>query len=308
MLSKPEYARLSLEAHLFFARIMKEHSFFIETALTAKYKNNKEKARFFMLKFDRLLAEALAVSAGAIGPDAGAADEIVTPHTLNAELSSSFFTGIPVNTEITQREIAFTRNIKMTFLPKIEEKVYVINQNAIILTAALVNYKKKLLIDVLASRVYLSMYPSLLIHMIEEAKQYIGILQMLQKYENPNEYCGILEQERFWNDIMYEHMEYVRGSLDPIGCEMLETCDTLAREFRINAQRAKSDEAQETFEDEFAKRSLDLLRETKDFMGKWTEELLKSKIQALVLPIVADHTFREANHYYRLLRAFEKMK
>lgn len=45
MLSKLDYARLSLEAHLFFARIMKEHAFFIEAALASKYKNLRGKAR-----------------------------------------------------------------------------------------------------------------------------------------------------------------------------------------------------------------------------------------------------------------------
>jgi hypothetical protein len=287
---------------------MKEHAFFIEAALASKYKNLRGKARVFMHKFDGLLDEALAVSTGAIGPDAGASDEIVTPYTLNAELASGFFTGIPVNTEITQKEIAMTYNIRMTFLPKLEEKINVINQKAIILTAALVNYKKRLFSDVLASRVYISMYPSLLIHMIEEAKQYIGVLQMLQKYEHPYEAHNILEQERFWNDIMCRHMEYIKGSLDPIGRETIEICDKLSKEFWINSQRAKNAESEEVFTHELVNGSIDLMRETTDFMGKWTQELLKCKIHASVLPIVADHTFREANHYYRLLRMFQKMK
>lgn len=36
-----EYIRLSLELHLFFDRIMKEHSFFLETGFTKK--TNKKK-------------------------------------------------------------------------------------------------------------------------------------------------------------------------------------------------------------------------------------------------------------------------
>ena len=35
-MNQTDYVRLSLELHLFFDRIMKEHSFFLETAFTDK--------------------------------------------------------------------------------------------------------------------------------------------------------------------------------------------------------------------------------------------------------------------------------
>lgn len=42
-----DYIRLSLELHLFFGRIMKEHSLFLETAFMEKDSNLKQIARNF---------------------------------------------------------------------------------------------------------------------------------------------------------------------------------------------------------------------------------------------------------------------
>ena len=41
-MNRKEYIRLSLELHLFFDRIMKEHSFFLETGFTEKNKQEKK--------------------------------------------------------------------------------------------------------------------------------------------------------------------------------------------------------------------------------------------------------------------------
>ena len=46
-MNQKDYIRLSLELHLFFDRIMKEHSFFLETAFMEKDKELKEIANDF---------------------------------------------------------------------------------------------------------------------------------------------------------------------------------------------------------------------------------------------------------------------
>lgn len=46
-----EYIRLSLELHLFFDRIMKEHSFFLEASFTEKNNNLKKVAKGFQESF-----------------------------------------------------------------------------------------------------------------------------------------------------------------------------------------------------------------------------------------------------------------
>lgn len=45
----------------------------------------------------------------------------------------------------------------------------------------------------------------------------------------------------------------------------------------------------------------------RNFKVQWTEGILKCKIKSLIPPLLADHVTREANHYLRLLKSFEKM-
>lgn len=56
------YAVLSLETHLFFARIMKEHSLFLEAGFMCADKAWIERADFFRERFEDLLREVVELS------------------------------------------------------------------------------------------------------------------------------------------------------------------------------------------------------------------------------------------------------
>lgn len=53
------YITLSLETHLFFARIMKEHSLFLEAGFPCKNKDWIQKADSFRQQFEELLADTI---------------------------------------------------------------------------------------------------------------------------------------------------------------------------------------------------------------------------------------------------------
>ena len=55
-MNQTDYVRLSLELHLFSARIMKEHSFFLETAFMEKDKDFKIIAHDFQKNFSMILS------------------------------------------------------------------------------------------------------------------------------------------------------------------------------------------------------------------------------------------------------------
>ena len=58
-MNQNDYVRLSLELHLFFDRIMKEHSFFLETAFTEKDNNLKRIAWDFQKNFSIILTRVI---------------------------------------------------------------------------------------------------------------------------------------------------------------------------------------------------------------------------------------------------------
>ncbi|MDD4113448.1 MAG: DUF2935 domain-containing protein, partial [Herbinix sp.] len=66
MLSRVDYIRQSLETHLFFGRIMKEHSFFLQTSFTPRDEKFIRHADELRLAFGELLEDCIALSNGVI--------------------------------------------------------------------------------------------------------------------------------------------------------------------------------------------------------------------------------------------------
>ena len=53
------------------------------------------------------------------------------------------------------------------------------------------------------------------------------------------------------------------------------------------------------------KESLKATKAIRDFKAQATEGLLDCNIRSIIIPLLGDHTLREANHYLRLLKIFE---
>ncbi|MDF2505925.1 DUF2935 domain-containing protein, partial [Clostridium sp.] len=104
MLSSINFIRQSLELHLFFARIMKEHSFFLEAGFTQKNSRFIHEADIFRRAFDRFLADVISLSNGIVSPSVLQSGEVITPFTLKAEMASAYFTGINIATGLTEAE------------------------------------------------------------------------------------------------------------------------------------------------------------------------------------------------------------
>ena len=66
MISRVEYATLSLELHLFFGRIMKEHSLFLEAGFTPKNTKLSKEAEHYKVSFEKFLLDAVKLSNGRI--------------------------------------------------------------------------------------------------------------------------------------------------------------------------------------------------------------------------------------------------
>lgn len=99
------YISQSLETHLFFGRIMKEHSLFLLAGFPAKNTEYIQKADWYREQFEEFLRRVVALSGNRIGEDVIDSEEIVTEFTLGAENKTSFLTGIPIDTGITEAEL-----------------------------------------------------------------------------------------------------------------------------------------------------------------------------------------------------------
>lgn len=104
---------------------------------------------------------------------------------------------------------------------------------------------------------------------------------------------------------MMEHAQFIRGLLDPTEEELIDTADDFAHEFKCLRKEAlaKTDATIDSVTDETLFQTIQL----KNFKQAATEGITSCEIRSIILPLLADHVLREANHYIRLLETFEEI-
>jgi hypothetical protein len=306
MLLSNDFVRQSLEIHLFFARIMKEHSFFLEVGFTPRDASFTQQADSFRKEFDRFLRQVVSLSNGVVSPDVLQSGEVITPYTLKAEMASSYFTGVQIPSELTQAEAGLMGGDLVTVNPMIEQRVHLINQRAIELVTALIQFKTNILSNVLSCKMFTVNYPLLIDHILREAKFYLQMVQRLENRENIDIEKEAMEQELFWNRIMAEHSKFIRGLLDPTENELIDTANNFGKEFDQLTTEAKAAMDMTIPLEKVTDDSLKATKEIREFKSQGTQGLLECKIKSIIIPLLGDHTLREANHYLRLLKIFKR--
>jgi hypothetical protein len=305
MLSSSDFVRQSLEIHLFFARIMKEHSFFLEVGFTPRDTSFTQRADMFRKEFDRLLAEVVSLSNGVVSPRVLQSGEVVTPYTQKAEMATVYFTGVQIPTEITQAEAGLVGGGPMTVSPMLEQRVSMLNQRAIWMTSALIQFKDTILSNVLSCKMFTVNYPLLIVHITREARLYLATLQRLQNKEKINIEKEARDLEFFWNRQMAEHAKFIRGLLDPTENDLINTANDFGNEFDQLTVEAKTAMDMSLPLAQVTDESLKATQELRDFKEQGTQGILSCKLKSIIIPLLGDHVLREANHYLRLLRIFE---
>ena len=98
---------------------------------------------------------------------------------------------------------------------------------------------------------------------------------------------------------MKEHALFIRGLLDPSEEQLIDTADDFAGDFKKLLEMARQRDCKVT--DALTEKSLTEARKIRQFKAAGTDGILKCQIASLILPLLADHVLREANHYIRLL-------
>lgn len=295
------YVEKSLELNMFFARIMKEHSFFLKAGFTPVCAEFAEKAEYFKNEFDKLLCESVRLGNGAVNQRLLNSQELVTQFTALAEKQTECLTGISINKEITEKELRLKSGCpKCSDTPERRAKVRQLNQTALKLLDGLISFKETILKKVLCGEIFTANYPLLLEHIIREAKLYRQYLECLEKDGFLDE-RSMKEFECFWNRIMMEHAMFIRGLLDPSETELYNSADKFAGEYCELLK--KCCDAQDYT---MRAASLELTQKLKDFKTAGVRGIEQCDIRSIILPLLADHVLREANHYIRLLQKPER--
>ena len=297
MISQKEFITMSLDLNLFFLRIMKEHSFFLEIGFTPRDKNMADKAGMFRQRFEQMLSEATALANGNVSANALSSHQVTTQYTLEAERLTNFYTGIPFNLDLTRREEMLQPAGFGISGVRMEEAVENLDRRAYQLTAELAMFKEELLGSVRSCEMFTVNYPLLIEHILREAVHFMNMLVMLVRRESINRPEDLLNQELFWNRQMAEHAKFIAGLLDPSEEALIETARVFGREF----------DALTTEAEQAARQAMDIAGVTadsrqgterlRDFKSTGTKGILECKIQSIIVPLLDDHVLREANHY-----------
>ena len=293
------YVTSSLEVHLFFARIMKEHSLFLMAGFPSSEKELISRADWFRQEFEKALEMAVQLADGRISEDVLHFGEVVTDFTEIAECQTQRLSGIPIDMDITRAEEKLRGGMWDNFCRQTVMQVNNLNRRILSLLNGLIPFKEMALQKVLSCSLYSANYPLLLEHIIREAKLYRQFVsELVQKGRLPEQ--NMREVELFWNQIMMEHAQFIRGLLDPTECTLMETADGFADDYcrLLEAARHQDSCACGGRMDN----SLELTEKYQAFKSAGIKGITGCDIRSLIIPLLADHVLREANHYLRLLK------
>lgn len=292
------YIVKSLELHLFFARIMKEHALFLKAGFTPAASSFSKKADFFRKEFESLLGNTAALADGIISRDILCSGELITKFTASAERQTEKLTGIQINGNITAKESNLNPGCRCgsNTNPEMHRRVKALNQRALQLLNGFISFKELILNNVLNCEIFTANYPLLLEHIIREAKLYCEYVKALEENGCLTD-NSMQDTEAFWNRIMMEHALFIRGLLDPCECELIQTADKFAEDYSELLENCRNAHDKTLTSD-----ALEKTKKFRDFKSAGTQGIAECKIRSLILPLLADHVLREANHYIRLLK------
>lgn len=295
-----EYVIISLETHLFFARIMREHALFLLAAFPAGEVEYRRQADWFREQFEKVLGHTVELANGIAGKDVLSSGEVFTEFTEMAEQQTRRLTRIPINIRITQAEQRLRagdgtgcQNRRMV------QQVRLLNQRALYLLDGLIAFKEKILQEIGACQLYTANNPLLIEHILREAKLYRQIITELEE-KGCMPPKDLKEAELFWNQIMMEHAMFIRGLLDPTECELMKTADDFAGDYCRLLEEARKQDCRTL--DVLTRKTLETTEQYRDFKAAGTEGITGCGIRSIILPLLADHVLREANHYLRILK------
>lgn len=295
---KNEYVQLSLENHLFFGRIMKEHSLFLMAGFPTKNSNHIKRAEWFMKQFEELLRDSVEIAGGLIRECVIDSQEIVTDFTMGAEKRTSFLAGVDIDSRITAMERRLKCGEYDGCSREVMQSVRRLNRRAFRLVSGLIEFKERILKEISECKLFTFNYPLLIEHILREAKLYRAIISELENRGNISNH-DIYKTESFWNQIMMEHAMFIRGLLDPSEKELICTADDFVMDYCELLEEAKKKDCQVV--EDGIRDSRELTEKYQEFKTAGAKGILECRIQSLILPLLADHVLREANHYLRLL-------
>ena len=302
-----DFIRESLELHLFWTRIMKEHAIFMEDGFECKDVACIQEADAFKCQFEEILHETICFANGLVSREVLQSGELFTDKTLMAEQKVQELSGIAIATPLTVEEMNLQPFMGMgaTMVPcepGIEESVCALHEKALACAYSLYVFTERIYDEVVQRCcLYTHNYPTIFKHQMEETKMYMKHIQRLQHHQIIDPTFHMVEMEMFWNHIMKEHAEVIRQMLDPTEENLIEKADMEAKKFKKLEKQFKDGTQPRLSLKQITNESIRATEELKNFKAAGTELILACRLKSVISPLLGDHVLREAYHYLRIL-------
>ena len=276
---------------------MKEHGLFLEAGFPCANAAWIKRADWFRQQFEDLLRDTVRLSNCRVNEKILRSGELVTEFTLPAERQTERLSGVPIDSSITRQQQRLRSSCSSGMNRELVRAVHRLNQRGLRLLNGLIAFKESILANVSAGRLFTVNYPLLIEHILREAKLYRATIRELMNNQEPS-YKDLQKTEQFWNRIMMEHALFIRGLLDPTEEALIDTANQFAEDYEKLLEQARKQDEKAA---ELTAASLEETLKYRDFKATGASGILDRSIVSIILPLLADHVLREANHYIRLL-------
>lgn len=182
-----------------------------------------------------------------------------------------------------------------------------LNRDSILLTRRIVDFKQRVLNDIITCRIRGFNFPLLVDHIRREALYFLNTLQDLNRGVVKPISDEIIDENVFFLQIMAEHSKFISHLLDPTERQLISTANRFGQRFdNLLAQAKRIDFTSR----EQALRGLNVVKgsttELRNFKRQATKLIEDCQIRSIIDPRLAAHVTREANKFLSIIERLEE--
>ncbi|MFC0562495.1 DUF2935 domain-containing protein [Halalkalibacter alkalisediminis] len=206
---------------------------------------------------------------------------------------------------IEERLARFTVNSDLRQIQAFNSEVY---QAA----AAIWGYKRKVLGLTLSCQIRHNNFPLLVDHISREAAYFANRLKELNEGKPAPEPDTVIEENVFFLKIMADHAKFIGHLLDPSERKLVEQARDFSHDFdQLMFQAVDLDSMRPQSEtkpilSQFLNQNKVSVASLRDFKKTARELIEACRIKSNIHPLLADHTFREAERFLEIIDLFEE--
>jgi hypothetical protein len=222
-----------------------------------------------------------------------------------------------------QKQLIEEANQFITLFERIEEKlnkysvntdirqIQAFNSEVYQAAAAIWNYKRKVLGLTLRCEIRSNNFPLLVDHISREAAFFAKRLQELNEGKLVPEEDSIIQENVFFLRIMADHAKFIGHLLDPSERKLVEQAREFSHDFdqlvfqAIDLDSMRPQSETKPMLNQFLNQNKVSVVSLRDFKKTARELIEECRIKSNIHPLLADHTFREAERFLEIIDLFE---